>query len=69
MCRIISVRKLCKKLPSDYSHDIIPAGGLEIESIKKLGRLARMEDRLSPYYNMCADAILSLGLLAFGAIE
>jgi len=44
-------------------------GGLEIESIKKLGRLARMEDRLSPYYNMCADAILSLGLLAFGAIE
>merc|ERR1719438_373777 len=34
-----------------------------VESIKKLGRLARMEDRLSPYYNMCADAILSLGLL------
>merc|ERR1719282_839103 len=39
--------------------------GNQLTKSKELGRLARMEDRLSPYYNMCADAILSLGLLAF----
>jgi len=42
-------------------------GGLEIESIKQLGRLARGEDRMSPYYGMIADALIGLGSVLFGA--
>ena len=34
-------------------------------SIKQLGRLARGEDRLSPYYNMAADAVLAFGSILF----
>jgi len=42
-------------------------GGLEIDSIKHLGRLARGEDRMSPYYSMIADALIGLGSLVFGS--
>merc|ERR1712165_160577 len=35
-------------------------GNLEMNSIKQLGRLARGEDRLSPYYDMAADAIIAV---------
>ena len=45
-----------------------PAGGLELQSIKQLGRLARGEDRLSPYYAMVADAIIGLGSILFQAV-
>merc|ERR1712045_661918 len=43
-------------------------GGLELQSIKQLGRLARGEDRLSPYYAMVADAIIGLGSILFQAV-
>ena len=42
-------------------------GGLEVESIKHLGRLARGEDRMSPYYNMIAEALIGLGSIVFGS--
>ena len=41
------------------------SGNLEMASIKQLGRLARGEDRLSPYYNMAADAVLAFGSILF----
>merc|ERR1711997_983567 len=34
-------------------------GNLEMNSIKQLGRLARGEDSLSPYYDMAADGIIA----------
>merc|ERR1719277_2226017 len=40
-------------------------GNLELNSIKHLGRLARGEDRLSPYYDMAADGLLALLDLLF----
>merc|ERR1712117_865669 len=43
-------------------------GGLELQSIKQLGRLARGGDRLSPYYAMVADAIIGLGSILFQAV-
>ena len=43
-------------------------GGLEIESIKHLGRLARGEDRMSPYYSMIAEALIGLGSIVFGIV-
>merc|ERR1719284_1255675 len=42
-------------------------GGLEIDSIKHLGRLARGEDRMSPYYSMIAEALIGLGSIIFGS--
>merc|ERR1712095_90225 len=42
-------------------------GGLEIDSIKYLGRLARGEDRMSPYYSMIAEALIGLGSIVFGS--
>ena len=44
------------------------SGGLEIESIKHLGRLARGEDSLSPYYGMIADALIGLGSVLYGTM-
>ena len=49
------------------THNII-SGGLEIESIKHLGRLARGEDSLSPYYGMIADALIGLGSVLYGTM-
>jgi len=40
-------------------------GGLEMNSIRRLGRLARGEDSLSPYYSMVADAIIGLGSILY----
>jgi len=36
-------------------------GGLEVDSIRKLARIARGEDVYSPYYTMAADALLAVG--------
>merc|ERR1711942_385451 len=36
-------------------------GGLEVNSIQKLARIARGEDTYSPYYIMAADAIIAVG--------
>merc|ERR1711992_500071 len=44
---------------SDY------VGNLEMASIKQLGRLARGEDSLSPYYDMAADGIIALANILF----
>ena len=43
-------------------------GGLEMNSIRRLGRLARGEDSLSPYYSMVADAIIGLGSILYETI-
>merc|ERR1711994_516180 len=40
-------------------------GNLEINSIKQLGRLARGEVRLSPYYDMAADEIITVANILF----
>merc|ERR1711874_580777 len=40
-------------------------GNLEMNSIKQLGRLARGEDRLSPYYDIAADAIIAVANILF----
>ena len=40
-------------------------GNLEMNSIKHLGRLARGEDSLSPYYDMAADGIIALANILF----
>ena len=40
-------------------------GNLEMNSIKQLGRLARGEDRLSPYYDMATDAIIAVANILF----
>ena len=40
-------------------------GNLEMNSIKQLGRLARGEDRLSPYYDIAADAIIAVTNILF----
>ena len=44
---------------------LLCSGNLELNSIKHLGRLARGEDRLSPYYDMAADGLLALLDLLF----
>merc|ERR1719219_2814514 len=40
-------------------------GNLEMKSIRQLGRLARGEDSLSPYYDMAADGILAVANILF----
>lgn len=66
MCQIILVRDaIFKRFLCQNLH---PAGGLELQSIKQLGRLARGEDRLSPYYAMVADAIIGLGSILYQAV-
>ena len=36
-----------------------------MNSIKQLGRLARGEDNLSPYYEMATDAIIAVANILF----
>merc|ERR1712083_559966 len=43
-------------------------GGLEVDSIRKLARIARGEDVYSPYYIMAADALLAVGSYLYQTI-
>merc|ERR1712088_1293320 len=43
-------------------------GNLEMNSIKQLGRLARGEDRLSPYYDIAADGIIAVANIFFNFV-
>ena len=36
-----------------------------MNSIKQLGRLARGEDSLSPYYDMAADGVIAVANILF----
>ena len=58
---------MAKQIMTCQNNQKYLVGGLEIESIKQLGRLARGEDRMSPYYGMIADALIGLGTVLFGA--
>ena len=44
------------------------SGGLEVESIRKLGRIARGEDTYSPYYTMAADALIAVGSYVYHSL-
>lgn len=61
------IGKNFKIFPKSFSPHCLFVGGLEIDSIKHLGRLARGEDRMSPYYSMIAEALIGLGSIVFGS--
>lgn len=61
------IGKNFKIFPKSFSPHCLFIGGLEIDSIKHLGRLARGEDRMSPYYSMIAEALIGLGSIVFGS--
>ena len=61
------IGKNFKIFPKSFSLHCLFIGGLEIDSIKHLGRLARGEDRMSPYYSMIAEALIGLGSIVFGS--
>ena len=52
----------------DNSHYKSFLGNLEMNSIKQLGRLARGEDSLSPYYDMAADGIIAVANILFNFV-